>query len=325
MSSWCLKGVQMFRGRAGGDLRALAQVCAILLGMLAPNAAIAQMPEQEIAKAFEEDRDLTNSNIYYDERCTDNTFEARMKMYISAKDLNSRFNSMTELERETKVLPICIFEQKQKHQRVDYASRSRMMGLLSAWHVFVRLEISKEPGHGFYANDLPIFIERAKLYLKYAADHNQRDAGEMLARLETEFSTKTFSGDTKPDFALSTEEAAGQLGSNTLAFEEKYQRKLLEIHGPVSHLSRATGRVSLFLLGASSKAKDELEDRHDIECQVTSPDELKKMTSLKKGMIVKVKGIYKSPGKGDTNAIPLTGCLIVSAKTPTPGVSDPLQ
>jgi hypothetical protein len=326
MLLWRLKGIQICRGCAGGDWRALARVCAILLAMLAANPAVAQTSEKEIAKAFEDDQDFITNQSLDAKVCSDDSFERAIKGGALAKDEMARLQVWGTIRPLHGLLANCIAEQNKKHARVDYASRSRIMGLLLGWHALIQSEVAGDkPSWEEFTSELPQLFEHAKTYLKFAADHNQPDAGAMLARLEDKFSPKTVSGDTKPDFALSAEEVAGQLGSNEVAFEEKHQRKLLEIHGPVSHLSRAAGRISLFLLGASSKAKDELEDRHDIECKVIGPDELKKITSLKKGMIVKIRGIYKSTGKGNTSSVPLTGCLIVSAKTPTPGVSDPLQ
>jgi hypothetical protein len=306
-----------------------ACVAAIVL-MVAPTCpvAAAELSDTEIASMFEEDAvvaithgvDIRNS---FKTDCGNN-YESEIKGANAAQ-----FNTAsTYFMLEGVYIPkfsACVAESKKHQKRIDYAHHARVMGLLLALKA---ISISKSIEHDQSltekGEEMMHAFERAAIYLKFAKSRGQPDAEAMLAKLEDRFSPKTVNSDAKPDFVLSAEEAAGQLGSNEIAFDDRYKGKLLEIHGPVSRLSRGGGRVSLFLLSASSKAKDELEDQRDIECQVAG-DEVKKITSLKKGMIIKVRGLYKPLGKGNTNGIPLAGCLIVSAKTPTPGVSDPLQ
>jgi hypothetical protein len=308
-----------------------ACVAAILL-MVAPACAAtgAEPSDTEIASMFDEDAAAVSSGITQSIRnhfgdCSKD-YEDEIKSASAVRDkaqLLSAYGHLVYIDIPE--FSACIGETKKRNIRIDYAHQARTMGLLLALKAINILEvIEREPSFGSHAEEAETSFERAVTYLKFAKSHGQPDAEAMLAKLEDRFSPKAVSSDAKPDFTLSAEEAAGQLGSNEIAFEEKYKGKLLEVYGPVSRLSRPAGRISLFLMGASSKAKDELEDQRDIECQAAG-DEAKKITGLKKGMIIKVRGIYKPLGKGNTNSVPLASCLIVSAKTPTPGVSDPLQ
>jgi hypothetical protein len=323
------KSRHVFSKRIASGGRACVAAIVLMVAQACP-AAAAELSDTEIARIFEEDAvaapDYTIQNVRDSlERTCSKNHEDTIKNASAAQNITKITEAYFLLRPVIDLVPACVVESKKRKIRIDYAHHARVMGLLLALRAIKLSEIiEREPSWKSFEEEMTAAFDRAVIYLKFAKSHGQPDAEAMLARLEDRFSPKAVNSDAKPDFVLSAEEAAGQLGSNEIAFEEKYKGKLLEIHGPVNHLSRPAGRVSLFLLSASSKAKDELEDRRDIECQVAG-DEVKKITSLKKGMIIKVRGIYKTLGKGNTNSIPLAGCLIVSAKSPTPGVSDPLQ
>ncbi|MGZ3238599.1 MAG: hypothetical protein ACXU8A_14640, partial [Burkholderiaceae bacterium] len=136
-----------------------------------------------------------------------------------------------------------------------------------------------------------VTTDQAMAFLNYAKDHGKH-VDDLINRIKLKLGTNEPSQDA-PALTGTAVSIVGKLASNSFSFEQQYLGKVIQATGKVANINGTNDRVTVKLLGNTTKTKNQLSFRDEIFCEVTNQELIPNVGKLSVDKNATVRGTYK--------------------------------